>query len=1020
MGLFDDIVPPAEKPRKGGLFDDIVPPAGMTQADAAALPDADPDRPPLVVNVRPLPRGSVNPDATGAGGSTSADATVDPVAVGGAKVSPGAVDAIGRGSLQGFTFNWADELAALQAAGGSPDGIFGTGIPSPLAMAAGGVRLAGEKLGVGDGEGGKAYDSSLEQSRAANEAAKAAHPGSYFVGELGGAVAQTPFTPMLAPFRAAKATAEAARAAGLVPTLSPVRQAGNLVATGAGYGAAAGFGGATGGAGDQVGGTLTGAATGAVLTPLLSGAISAGGRVAGFVRDHLRASRDPQRVADQLVKRAFQRDAADPAMLRDEIATDQAARAGERQNLTAADIAGTNTQSLAGTVARQPGPGRDTAERFLKTRQVGNGTTPSQGDRVTEQLGVLLGDGRTLATADRILKRRRKEADPAYTAAFAKKLDYDDPRAHELLELLEVLPAKVKGRANELIQLKRAEGTQQEYLPLTPEELAKRAAEARRTRAPDYTPPAPPKPVPQSDAPREKPLKRTAPASTKAMSLKNFIAHNGGLELNPDAVAADFHVQNIPGAGMLARKGGKSIDSYWREKLVEEGYLPREALGEDARKFIFDALDAEIRHGQKTYPINKQADKDLENAVKAGRNENVEIQAAKREILKELKAAGVIKNNFEADHAALADAAESWMRGHASDPLDAYERAVLDASKNAPDRPVPPPEAYDAAAADGPQSLEDIFEAIGMSPGGEPMFTLKSVPNVRQWDYIRRALRDELAGETDKLTGRVTDRGGAISSLIRHIDNRLSKMVPELAEARRIYKGESELLEAVESGAEVWAPKFTREQLERKLAKMGEDEVEMYRLGAVNALKEQLDGKGFGHDKLRAVWGSPVMRDKLRLLAPDRKTFAEFERLMANEEKMVETRVSAVGNSLTAKRLADDADAANPEMLVEAVNAAAETLTGNAKALVVRALRYTSKINPDYRGKVLEEVRKVILNPDPAAIDAFAARLAKVPGLPARASSEMVSLLRQALPRAVTTASTEQKRKPDITVRPSR
>jgi hypothetical protein len=73
----------------------------------------------------------------------------------------------------------------------------------------------------------------------------------------------------------------------------------------------------------------------------------------------------------------------------------------------------------------------------------------------------------------------------------------------------------------------------------------------------------------------------------------------------------------------------------------------------------------------------------------------------------------------------------------------------------------------------------------------------------------------------------------------------------------------------------------------------------------------------------------------------------------------------------------------------------------------------------------MEEVRKIILNPDPGALDAFAQRLAKVPGMPARARSEMVEKLRLGLPRAATTAATEQKqkreRKPaDITVRPSR
>jgi hypothetical protein len=97
-----------------------------------------------------------------------------------------------------------------------------------------------------------------------------------------------------------------------------------------------------------------------------------------------------------------------------------------------------------------------------------------------------------------------------------------------------------------------------------------------RPGEPVVTPQAYSRPQFEGDAPR--PLEAFARpdaqiAEAGPESLARFIARNGGIRLDGDAAATDLHRFNIPGHGNVARPTGKSIDDFWRERLIEEGYF---------------------------------------------------------------------------------------------------------------------------------------------------------------------------------------------------------------------------------------------------------------------------------------------------------------------------------------------------------------------------------------------------------------------------------------------------------------
>ncbi|MBS7703172.1 hypothetical protein [Chelatococcus asaccharovorans] len=183
---------------------------------------------------------------------------------------------------------------------------------------------------------------------------------------------------------------------------------------------------------------------------------------------------------------------------------------------------------------------------------------------------------------------------------------------------------------------------------------------------------------------RNDPTRRQTNRPRRPLSLTQFIAKNGGLALDGDARGGDFQKLFIPGGGPLARKSGLSIDGYWREALIEAGYLPADADGGMARDItreLFDLIEKE-RAGQKTYAAR---DRDAVAELDAARLDtwSQEVEASAQTIRREAEALGL----GEIDSGTLYDAAELLARGDEPDWDHALERAYLTRELDAPTGP---------------------------------------------------------------------------------------------------------------------------------------------------------------------------------------------------------------------------------------------------------------------------------------------------------------------------------------------
>lgn len=172
----------------------------------------------------------------------------------------------------------------------------------------------------------------------------------------------------------------------------------------------------------------------------------------------------------------------------------------------------------------------------------------------------------------------------------------------------------------------------------------------------------------------QRPVAEAADAGPE--SLARFVARNGGLRLDGDVTATDLHRFNIPGLGNVARSGGKGIDDFWRESLIEHGYLKPDADGGAARDITSELLRKlqNEQRGLPSYPIGAERG-GAGRSVSRQADEYAEaLSTAEARLDQDLRAAGVPPESLHPD--VRSRTLGAIMRGEEADPLAAYGRVV--------------------------------------------------------------------------------------------------------------------------------------------------------------------------------------------------------------------------------------------------------------------------------------------------------------------------------------------------------
>jgi hypothetical protein len=218
-----------------------------------------------------------------------------------------------------------------------------------------------------------------------------------------------------------------------------------------------------------------------------------------------------------------------------------------------------------------------------------------------------------------------------------------------------------------------------------------------------------------------------------------------------------------------------------------------------------------------------------------------------------------------------------------------------------------------AELADDP--IGDIF-----TQRADGSITLSTVPDVRTIDYIKKGV-DAVIERGNNGAGLAKHEASLLRDRMREVLGVYDELVPEYGAARQAFAGEAELQNAyraaVDGSDQVLKggralPNFLRasaDEVQAAMSTMTASEQEAYRKGAIAALKRTEQGVADGGSRAKKFFGTPAMRAKLQTIFPDQASFDEFSARMTDEQGMRGSFDFLRGNSQTADKLVDAADA---------------------------------------------------------------------------------------------------------------
>jgi hypothetical protein len=755
-----------------------------------------------------------------------------------------------------------------KAEGGNPVTAAARGVVSGIPLVGPAVLRGLENVSAGAQSltSGNPQAEELERIRAYGAASDKANPGSRLGGDIAGGVLGSMPLVLAAP---------AAFGAGAAPLVT------RMAASGVSGMGLTGLDAATravpeGAAPEQAVKAFTdaagpGAAIGGVAGTLGPVAMEVGQGVARAAAPYIGMSKF---AGEDRVARALLNAQREPGSIAEGM--ERARGLGKGHEYTLADELGESGSGLAAWAARGPGPGRERVVEALVPRQ------RMQAERLAADLSEAMGtSGTAKQEAARLLKRAQDESRPIYNRSMA--VDVSDNSRLAAFQGSDVAKSAMRTgaeiEANERLAAQLA-GKVDETALFQPSERAGKAPSAPAG-----------KPAPVAAGPVEK----------RPETMAEFIARHGGIELDGDFAHAGldkFRVRSPDGkhAGNVARKGGHSLDGYWRVRLQEEGFLPKSADGYMERNVRDEVIDALLRE-QGGMPTYRAGDAGAAEAAQGAKNEAANAAALVEHtsrVRRELVELGVPERSI--DKAALEEAAKASRRGE--DGVLVYERLL---ETGMPDTaPAGSPGAGSAPAAPpgapAPETITAAQYRDLIAGGGKEAAPV----TMRDIQRARIGLRSEIdkafrAGENDKAF--------SLKEVLKALDGELERANPEFLTANRTYAGPAGARSAITKGQKA-SHERPEDALDTFRGLAAADEQQGFRQGISEGYQKRLANAEGAGDRAR-IFDSAKGRALEEIALP-----GQGERFGARRElesRMSATQQRALGGSQTAANLANDA-----------------------------------------------------------------------------------------------------------------
>lgn len=213
-------------------------------------------------------------------------------------------------------------------------------------------------------------------------------------------------------------------------------------------------------------------------------------------------------------------------------------------------------------------------------------------------------------------------------------------------------------------------------------------------------------------------------------------------------------------------------------------------------------------------------------------------------------------------------------------------------------------EAYRAAARRAGNEGRGFGKFIDLKDDGT--FIRQSVPSTGDLDFIKKTLDSKVG---------TLERAGDYSEarVIKGIRTKLVDMMdaasPTYRQARAAWAGPSQFIDAVENGRTILSRNISAEELAANLGKLSASELEGFRIGAVSAITNKLRNAPAKLSDTTKYLRSPEMRAKVAAMLPDDAARQRWSDMLDFEADASATAGRSLGNSATARRAAEMADA---------------------------------------------------------------------------------------------------------------
>lgn len=218
---------------------------------------------------------------------------------------------------------------------------------------------------------------------------------------------------------------------------------------------------------------------------------------------------------------------------------------------------------------------------------------------------------------------------------------------------------------------------------------------------------------------------------------------------------------------------------------------------------------------------------------------------------------------------------------------------------------------------------------INVSPNGSSA-TVRRVPDMRGWDYIKRGLDDVVEKYRDSTTGRLRldTEGRSVNDVRQRLIRELDAVNPDYAAARQEWAGPSRAMEAMEQGR-LFAKRPSEITAER-LRGMSPADRDYFRLGVARAMWEQAGSAPGANRMVRDAIGNRNFRRAIRAVSPDQLSYGEFMGEMQRLAQFGRTSNAVFSGSRTAhlEREMNDLDTGVLRDLAEAARGGVGGITG--------------------------------------------------------------------------------------------